>query len=224
MLRHLDRRTHMSDIEERLQPNFKRLVQEHLRRQLGVLEQGLDFDVEDYEVPITTYNSAVAKFYAPSDLSGMHGMRRERIRAVPKWRNGLGRYDTMLIQHSGARTVLSGFTIGRVRLFFSYIYSGERHTCALVHDWEVVGEEPDPDTGFWVVRRSYSGSRPHARVISLNDILRAVHLIPVYKEHRHSIDRTLHFSGTLDNRDFRRFYVNHYIDHHAFEILSSTQM
>jgi hypothetical protein len=188
-----------------------------------VLEQGLDFDVEDYEVPITTYNSAMARFYAPSDFSGMHGMCRERIQSIPKWRNSSGRYDTVLIRHSGARTVLSGFTIGQVHLFFSYIYSGECHACTLVHDWEV-GEEPDPDTGFWVVWRSYSGSCPHAHVIALNDILRAVHLIPVYKGHRHSIDWTLHFSETLDNHDFHRFYVNHYIDHHAFEILSSTQM
>jgi hypothetical protein len=64
-----------------------------------------------------------------------------------------------------------------------------------------------------VVQQSYSGLRPHACVIALNDILQAVHLIPVYKGHRHSIDRTLHFSETLNNRDFRRFYVNHYIDH-----------
>jgi hypothetical protein len=102
----------MLDIEERLQPNFKHLIQEHLHSQLGVLKQGLDFDVEDYEVPITTYNSAVARFYAPSDFSGMHGMRRERIRSIPKWRNSLGCYDTVLIQHSGAQTILSGFTIG----------------------------------------------------------------------------------------------------------------
>ena len=111
--------------------------------------------------------------------------------------------------------------VGRVCLFFSFTYSGKVYACALVHDWEVVGEGPDPDTGFWMVRRSYAGSCPHARVIVLNDILQAIHLIPVYKGHHDPIHQTLHFTGTLDNRDFHRFYVNHYIDHHTFKILSS---
>jgi len=86
----------MSDVEDDLQPNFKRLVQEHLLSQLGE-EHRSGFDAEDYDVPIMTYNSAVAKFYAPSDILGIHGMRKERIRATPKWRKGPGRFDTVLI-------------------------------------------------------------------------------------------------------------------------------
>ncbi|KAJ7939396.1 hypothetical protein B0H13DRAFT_1587096, partial [Mycena leptocephala] len=31
-------------------------------------------------------HSAIATFYATSDLSGIRGMRRERIRSTPKWR------------------------------------------------------------------------------------------------------------------------------------------
>jgi len=73
----------MSDIEDDLQLNFKRLIQEHLLSQLGE-EHCSSFDAKDYNVPITTYNSAVAKFYAPSDILGIHGMWKERIRATPK--------------------------------------------------------------------------------------------------------------------------------------------
>ncbi|OAX31238.1 hypothetical protein K503DRAFT_654751, partial [Rhizopogon vinicolor AM-OR11-026] len=46
---------------------------------------------------ITLYTSAVATFYAPSDISGIGGMRYERIRAVYTWRNGPGRYDCVFI-------------------------------------------------------------------------------------------------------------------------------
>lgn len=34
---------------------------------------------------IYVYHSAVASFYAPSDISGIRGMRRERIQCTPSW-------------------------------------------------------------------------------------------------------------------------------------------
>ncbi|KAI0074316.1 hypothetical protein K474DRAFT_1677225 [Panus rudis PR-1116 ss-1] len=34
------------------------------------------------------FHSAVARFYSPSDIHGINGMHRERIRAVPTWRKG----------------------------------------------------------------------------------------------------------------------------------------
>ena len=46
---------------------------------------------------IEVFNSAIATFHAPSDISGIAGMRREHIRAMPSWRNGPARYDTVLI-------------------------------------------------------------------------------------------------------------------------------
>ncbi|KAH9014264.1 hypothetical protein EDB85DRAFT_1876526, partial [Lactarius pseudohatsudake] len=44
---------------------------------------------------IIVYPSAVATFYAPSDISGIGGMHCERIYAVKSWRKGPGRYDTI---------------------------------------------------------------------------------------------------------------------------------
>jgi hypothetical protein len=44
-------------------------------------------DLPDFYGRVAVYNSAIAKFYAPSDLSGVGGMRRERIRAMQSWKN-----------------------------------------------------------------------------------------------------------------------------------------
>src|ERR1700761_5958993 len=47
---------------------------------------------------IHVFHSAVATFYAPSDTSGIGGMHRQRIRAVPSWRHADGRYDCMFLE------------------------------------------------------------------------------------------------------------------------------
>ena len=49
-------------------------------------------DDSDNQLPkiddlITLYPSAVATYFAPSDLSGVGGMHSERIRATSNWRN-----------------------------------------------------------------------------------------------------------------------------------------
>ncbi|KAF4578381.1 hypothetical protein EYR36_000188 [Pleurotus pulmonarius] len=46
---------------------------------------------------VSVFHSAVATFFAPSDLSGIHGMRRERIRSTPDWRGGGERRDCALV-------------------------------------------------------------------------------------------------------------------------------
>jgi hypothetical protein len=47
---------------------------------------------------ILVYHSAIARFYAPSDLCGAGGMYRERIRSNPDWRGEYARYDTMFVE------------------------------------------------------------------------------------------------------------------------------
>ncbi|KAG2121642.1 hypothetical protein BD769DRAFT_1361146, partial [Suillus cothurnatus] len=46
---------------------------------------------------ISVFNSASSRFYAPSDLSGIGGMRVEHIRACPSWRNEHSRNDCVFI-------------------------------------------------------------------------------------------------------------------------------
>ena len=53
-----------------------------------------------------------------------------------------------------------------------------------------------------------------AAVIHLDTIIQAAHLLPVFKEKL--VPRDLSFSDTLDKFDL--FYVNKFMNHHAFEI------
>ena len=96
------------------------------------------------------------------------------------------------------------------------------YECALVHDYQVVNPSPDEITGMAIVKRAMRGSLPRARVVPLNNILRAVHLIPVFSQlGTKQIPKKYEHKLTLDDRQlFKQFYVNKFIDHHAFEILS----
>ena len=165
---------------------------------------------------ITIYPSAVAMFHAPSDISGIGGMRRERIRAVKSWRKGPGRYDTIFVNTDSSLEGMRGLEIARVRLLFSFSHDGVEYPCALIHWFSRVGDLPDDHTGMWVVEPdTLEDGQPFMSVIHLDAIVRASHLLPVFG--RGSVLRTLQFTATLDT--FTRFYVNKYIDHHAFEII-----
>jgi hypothetical protein len=164
---------------------------------------------------ITIYPSAVATFHAPSDLSGTGGMRRERIRAVNSWRKGPGRYDTILVNTDPSVEGMRGLDVARMQLFFSFSHDGIEYPCALVHWFSHVGDLPDVDTGMWVVKPDISDDGENLiSIIHLDTIVRACHLIPLFGPQR--VSRALSFTDTLDT--FTHFYVNKYVDHHAFEV------
>lgn len=169
---------------------------------------------------VSVYRSAVATYYAPSDLSGIGGMYRERIRATPAWNRGESsapRYDCILVQVSPEDGGFSSMQAARVRLFFSIKHDNNTIPCALVEWYETVGNSPDKNIGMWVVKPEYTASRQRrvAAVIHLDSVVRGVHLIPVYRKQK--ISRKHTYSTTLNN--FRQFYVNKYIDYHAFETM-----
>ena len=62
---------------------------------------------------ISIYPSALATFHAPSDISGVGGMRRERIRAMKSWRKGPGCYDTVFVNMNSLKGML-GLNVARV--------------------------------------------------------------------------------------------------------------
>src|ERR1700733_8129563 len=78
------------------QPDFTMLIRQFLQGQLHpdldreslISANSLPDILPNFRERISVYNSASAMFYAPSDLSGVGGMRREHIRAVPSWRKG----------------------------------------------------------------------------------------------------------------------------------------
>lgn len=53
-------------------------------------------------------------------------------------------------------------------------------------------------------------------IIHIDSIVRAAHLLPVFGGDA-SVPREINFSNTLDI--FSAFYVNKYIDYHAFETM-----
>ena len=166
---------------------------------------------------IEVFNSAIATFRAPSDISGITGMHREHIRATPSWRNGPARYDTVLINSNPDVEEMHGFEIARVLLFFAFRHQERHYPCALVHWFSFVGIEPDEDTGFSKVEPDFTDDgSPHIAIVHIDSIYRAVHLLAAHQDAQF-INRGLTMHSTLDK--FKLFYVNKYVDHHAFDSL-----
>ncbi|KAG1888701.1 hypothetical protein F4604DRAFT_1877237 [Suillus subluteus] len=153
-----------------------------------------------FEGQISVFNSASSRFYAPSDISGIGGMRVEHIHACPLWRNEAPRNDCIFINIGSSTEGIQGLEVARVHAFFSFKYGGEIFPCAIVRWFDVIGDSPDEDTGTWMVRPAYGANRaPLHSIIHVETIYHAAHLIPIYG---------------------MPYYVNKYVDHHAFEIAS----
>ncbi|KAG1892811.1 hypothetical protein F4604DRAFT_1876051 [Suillus subluteus] len=170
-----------------------------------------------FEGQISVFNSASSRFYAPSDISGIGGMRVEHIRACPLWRNEAPRNDCIFINIGSSTEGIRGLEVARVRAFFSFKYGGEIFPCAIVRWFDVIGDSPDEDTGMWMVHPAYGANRaPLHSIVHVETIYRAAHLIPIYGTHFFSPNINLHTSYDA----FRAYYVNKYVDHHTFEIAS----
>jgi hypothetical protein len=166
-------------------------------------------------VMISVFSSAAVTYYAPSDSDGLHGLRREHIRATPSWRRGPARYDCVFVNSQPDLEGMRGLDVVRIFLFFSFTYEGVTYPCAFVHWYTLLDEEPDEDTGMWKVtpEKEIDGS-PIFSVIHLDSIFRAAHLLPIYAVSDNSIPYSLSLHETLDT--FSAFYVNKFIDHHTF--------
>jgi hypothetical protein len=168
----------------------------------------------------SVYHSAVATFYAPSNYSGEGGMYRERIRATPLWKKGeiaAPRHDCVLVENDPDVAGFAGLRVARLRLFFSIQHEGIEYPCALVEWYSTVGSHPDPVTGYWKLQKCRVGTLRNLErsVIHLDCILRGAHLVPVFDTFW--VPLGLNYTMTLDF--FGRFYLNHHIDPHAYEVL-----
>lgn len=214
----------MDKAAESLQlPSFSRLLQKFLYEQLHRDDDTASPSQDARRRPrvkgkIHVFNSAVATFYAPSDISGTTSMRREHIRATSSWRKGSARYDTVLVNSNPEVEGVRGFEVARVFLFFSFQHNDEEYPCALVQWYSHVGYEPDEDTGFWMVKPDLDNAGdPRLTIIHLDSIYRAVHLLPAHQNNTF-VDRTITMHSSIDI--FQLFYINKYADHQSFEILS----
>ena len=174
---------------------------------------------------IRTYKSATSIFYAPSNQCGPGGMFHEVVRAVPNW--GMGeipgpRYDCVYVaRHDAPGIGMHGLQVARVHSFFSFEYGSETHACALVHWYRLWRDEPDRDYGMYIVQPASNSGRRYMSVISADLIIRAAHLLPIFDDSH--LDHSFNYTHSLDM--FKAFYVNHFIDPHAYELVmsSSTQ-
>jgi hypothetical protein len=166
---------------------------------------------------IHVFHSAVARFFAPSDLCGAGGMHRERICSNPNWRDKGARNDTVFVQTGSDAGSMKGMTIGQVCLLFSFASGGVCYPCAMV-EWFTPDDERDNETGMWVVRPEFEGvcGRRMAAIIHLDCISRAAHLIPVFGSS--FVPGKLRYSDSLDV--YHAYFVNNYIDHHSHRFLS----
>jgi len=166
-------------------------------------------------LPIKAYHSAAATFHAPSDLSGIGGMHRECIRAMPRWQNGPGQYDCVFVEKDPEVDGFKGLHIACVKLFISFVIDGITYPCALVDWFSQYGVSPCEDTGLWRVQPDFDGAgRRVCSIIHIDTILHAAHLIGIAGAQILPRDFTHH--DALDS--FRLFYVNKFADHHAHEI------
>jgi len=205
------------------QPTFPELIRRFLYDQkypdCRITSAGVSLDVcPRFSETISVFSSAAVTYYAPSDSGGLHGLRREHIRATPSWRRGPARYDCAFVNSRPELEGMLGLDVVRIFLFFSFTYESVTYPCAFVRWYNLLDVNPDEDTGMWVVQpEEESDGSPTVSVIHLDCIFRAAHLLPIYASSNNPIPHSLSLHETLDT--FTAFYVNKFIDHHTFHLL-----
>ncbi|KAI0289302.1 hypothetical protein BC826DRAFT_1092819 [Russula brevipes] len=193
------------------QPGFPTALRQFVYARRHPAYEDFPLCLPEFSSRITIFHSAVASFYAPSDLCGAGGMYHERIRANPRWKGG-HRFDT-------ETQVLGGMLVARVLLFFSF-YDPKLHEefpCALVNWFLPETEAPDPSTGMWVLKPEVLGGKRSLEVIHLDTIVRGAHLLPQYGSGFLPED-----FGHVDALDaFKLYFLNHFVDYHAHELICS---
>ncbi|KAH9162301.1 hypothetical protein EDB89DRAFT_2079825 [Lactarius sanguifluus] len=206
------------------QPDLQALIRRFLFDQLHLdnpnAPAGSDVPLSrcpPFDSKVYVYHTATAIFYSPSDPSGIRGMCSECIRCNPCWRKRTPRFDTAFVKRDPRLPGVRGFNVVRLRALFSFVWEDKYYPCALIRWFVHVGDVPDEVTGLWVVQPDTNADGlPSVDVIHLDSVLRAAHLLPVFGNSFMPIDLSPHES--LDA--FDTYYINKYIDYHAFEFAS----
>ena len=124
--------------------NLTCLIQEFIYEQQPPSSNAHDIaNLPQFHEKITIHTTAIATFHAPSNLSGIGGMKCECIHAVAHWQKCPGHYNTMFINTASNNTpnnngdsavcrILS-LDVAQAHLFFSFALDGVKYQCALVH-------------------------------------------------------------------------------------------
>ncbi|KZP09744.1 hypothetical protein FIBSPDRAFT_963695 [Athelia psychrophila] len=168
---------------------------------------------------VSVHPSALAFFHAPSDLCGTEGISSERIRAVPSWQGGAGRYDCVFIETDANAPGMRGLDVAQVKAFLSFTYNSIAYPCALVSWFSRLGDKPDVTTGMWMLEADFRDddeTERHCSVISMDTIVRGAHLMPLFG--KAFLPKGLTPAHSLTTI-FRAWYVNKYIDYRSFELV-----
>src|SRR5258708_5005935 len=97
---------------------------------------------------------------------------------------------------------------------FFYSEPSDSGMCVLVQWYSCVTDEPDEDTGMWIVEPDfYPDGSQVMEVIHLNSVVHAAHLLGVCDDF---VPADISHCDSLDT--FASFFVNKFADHHAFAI------
>ena len=202
-----------------LQIHIRRFLYDQLNPNSEVFGTDVDLNLCP-EISLTlhvqVYHLASTVYHAPSDLSGIGGMRRKYIRATPNWRRkGVSRNDCVFVEREPENEGFQALGVAQVQMFFAFHHDGILYPCALVRWFETYGDQPCPETGMWRVKPDFDQHRDWVcSVIHIDSILRAVHLLPVFG--KDFIPKELRYHQTL--HAFKLYYVNKYADHHSHEV------
>ena len=113
------------------------------------------------------------------------------------------------------QTLQGCLEIAWVHLFFSFEVGDEVFSCTLTHHFCKSFDDPDPDNGMRIVEPDTDINKYQVMsIIHVGSIFYAAHLLPAFRGDV-AVPRQAKFSHTL--KIFNAFYVNKYIDYHAFE-------
>jgi hypothetical protein len=127
------------------------------------------------------------------------------------------RYDCVFVNTNDKVDGMRSMEVMQVICFFSFVFLGTTYLCALVQWYSHIAEEPDNDTGMWMVSPDFDhDGNPILAVIHIDSIFCAAHLIPIFGDS--IIPDNITYYNSLDN--FKGFYVNRFADHHTFDIAS----
>ena len=177
---------HPDQVDE---PNLMCLIQEFIYEQQHPGSSAHDIaNLPQFYKKITIHTAAVATFHAPSDLSGVGGMKRKCIHAVGHWRKGPGHYDTMFINASSNNASdntrdlsvhrILGLEVVHAHLFFSFALDGVKYQFALVHWFSHTTDMLHNITSMHVIEPDcLPNSRPATAIIHLDAVFRVAHLL-----------------------------------------------
>ena len=108
--------------------------------------------------------------------------------------------------------------VAQVHLFFSFVHEWVKYLCTLVHWFSCPSDVPSDITGMYTLEPDHNhNGQPVTAVIHLDTVFRAAHLLPIFHNHPALLKHQC-FEQTLNL--FSKFYINQYIDYHAFKLVT----